>query len=338
MTAAGSFAIEAFGLVKTFGSTRALDGLDLVVPQGSVFGLLGPNGAGKTTAIQILATLIQPDGGAARVLGYDVRKDPRAIRARISLTGQFATLDTSLTGMENLLLQARLLGLSRRAARQQAAELLDAFGLGDAARRPVKTYSGGMQRRLDIAASIVVPPALLFLDEPTTGLDPRGRSQVWEVVRWLAAEGTTVLLTTQYLDEADQLSSRIAVIDQGRIIAHGPPGELKASVGSGVLHVRVAEPGDRGRAHRILERALGVSVYLEQEPVALTARVNAGAAGQDIGDAVARAMSQLSRERIKVTTFALGQPSLDEVFLALTGHTTQDTASESDQAASGAGL
>jgi ABC-2 type transport system ATP-binding protein len=314
--------------VKTFGTTRAVDGLDLAVPRGSVFGLLGPNGAGKTTAIRILATLIKPDAGAARVLGYDVRKDPRAVRSKISLTGQFATLDTSLSGMENLLLQARLLGLTRRAARQRAAELLDAFGLANAARRTVKAYSGGMQRRLDIASSIVVPPALLFLDEPTTGLDPRGRSQVWEMVRWLAREGTTVLLTTQYLDEADQLSSRIAVIDRGKILVHGTPGELKASVGSGVLHVRLAEQGDRERARRILERALGVTVYREPDPAALTARVNGGAGGLDAGGSVAQTMSHLSREGITVITFALGQPSLDEVFLAVTGHTAQDTASE----------
>jgi ABC-2 type transport system ATP-binding protein len=250
------------------------------------------------------------------------------VRARISLTGQFATLDASLTGRENLLLQARLLGLSRRAARERATELLDAFGLADAAGRPVKTYSGGMQRRLDIAASIVVAPALLFLDEPTTGLDPRSRSQVWEMVRWLAREGTTVLLTTQYLDEADQLSGRIAVIDHGTIIADGTPGELKASVGPGVLRVRLAEPGDRDRARQVLQRALGVTVQLEPDPVALTARVNAGAGRQDASDAVAHGMLQLSREGITVTAFALGQPSLDEVFLALTGHTTQNAASK----------
>jgi ABC-2 type transport system ATP-binding protein len=315
-------AIQASGLVKTFGATRAVDGLDLTVPQGGVFGLLGPNGAGKTTIIRILATLTRPDAGQAAVLGHDVRAEPLAVRARISLTGQFATLDASLTGLENLVLQARLLGLSRRAARQRAGELLEVFGLADAAKRPVKAYSGGMQRRLDIAASIVVAPALLFLDEPTTGLDPRSRSQVWETVRWLVAEGTTVLLTTQYLDEADQLSDRIAVIDHGTIIASGTPGELKASVGAGVLHVRLAEPGDRERARRVLERALGVSIQLEPDPAALSARIEA-AAERDIGDAVAHGLLHLSHDGIAVTTFALGQPSLDEVFLALTGHSTQ---------------
>src|SRR5215475_10147896 len=309
-TATGPLAIEASGLVKTFGATRAVDGLDLAVPQGGVFGLLGPNGAGKTTVIRILATLTRPDAGSAKVLGYDVGTDPHAVRSRISLTGQFATLDASLSGMENLLLQARLLGLSRRDARQRSAELLDAFGLADAARRAVKTYSGGMRRRLDIAASMVVAPSLLFLDEPTTGLDPRGRRQVWEMVRWLAREGTTVLLTTQYLDEADQLADRIAVIDHGKIIADGTPGELKASVGAGVLHVRLAEPGDRERAHRILERALGVTVYREPDPVALTARVDGGARGLDTSGAVAQTMSELSREAITVTGFGRSPRSI----------------------------
>ena len=229
MTAAGSFAIEALGLVKTFGTTRALDGLDLAVPQGSVFCLLGRSGTGKTTAVRILATLLRPDAGAVRVLGCDIRKDPHAVRGRIGLTGQFAGLDARLTGMQNLLARARLQGLSRRAARQRAAELLDAFGLADAAGWPVKAYPGGMQRRLDIASSIVVPPALLFLDEPTTGLGPRARSQVWQMVRWLAREGTTVLLTTDRLAEAEQLASRVAVIDRGKIIVHGTPAELKAS-------------------------------------------------------------------------------------------------------------
>jgi ABC-2 type transport system ATP-binding protein len=329
---ATAFAIEASGLVKTFGATRAVDGLDLAVPQGGVFGLLGPNGAGKTTTIRILATLTRPDAGSARVLGHDVTTDPHAVRARISLTGQFATLDTSLTGMENLLLQARLLGLSRRAARERAAGLLAAFGLADAAGRAAKAYSGGMRRRLDIAASIVVTPALLFLDEPTTGLDPRSRSQVWEMVRRLAGEGTTVLLTTQYLDEADRLCGSIAVIDHGTVIAEGTPGDLKASVGSGVLHVRLTEPRDRDRARQILELALGVTVHPDPDPVALTARVSTGAEGQAASDAIAQGMIQLSRAGITVTTFALGQPSLDEVFLALTGRATANAESETNVA------
>ncbi|WP_241431515.1 ATP-binding cassette domain-containing protein [Natrialba hulunbeirensis] len=232
---AAPLAIEIAGLVKHFGETKAVDGIDLQVPAGGIYGLLGPNGAGKTTVIRMLATLLQPDAGTARVFGDDVSTEGNAVRRRVSLTGQFASVDEDLTGRENLVLLARLLGYSRAGARERASELLDAFGLTEAGTRQVKTYSGGMRRRLDIAASIVVTPELLFLDEPTTGLDPRNRNQVWDIIRALVANGTTVLLTTQYLDEADQLADRIAVIDEGRIIAEGTPGELKASVGSGVL-------------------------------------------------------------------------------------------------------
>ena len=228
MTFREPLAIEAYGLVKAFGAIRAVDRLDLSVPSGGVFTLLGPNGAGKTTTIRILTTLTRPDAGVVRVLGHDVTTVPHAVRSRICLTGQFVTVDPSLTGTENLVLYARLLGIGRRAARSRAVELLDAFGLAEAAGRPVRTYSGGMQRRLDIAGSLVTAPALLFLDEPTTGLDPHSRSQVWEAIRWLAAQGTTVLLTTQYLDEADRLSDRIALIDHGRVVAAGTPGELKS--------------------------------------------------------------------------------------------------------------
>jgi ABC-2 type transport system ATP-binding protein len=324
----GTLAIEASGLVKTFRTTRAVDGIDLAVPRGGVFGLLGPNGAGKTTVIRIFATLIRPEAGTAQVLGHDVTADPHAVRSRISLTGQFASLDASLTGMENMVLHARLLGLTRRAARARAAELIGAFGLSGAAGRAVKTYSGGMRRRLDIAASIVVAPALLFLDEPTTGLDPQSRNEVWETVRLLVSQGTTVLLTTQYLDEADQLSDEIAVMDQGKIIARGTPDELKASAGADVIRLRLASPSQRDRARQILARLLGVPAHAEVEPATLTARVP-GVTGSE---AVAWAVSELAWEGIPVTTFALGQPSLDEVFLALTGHTVQGTASEADLA------
>jgi ABC-2 type transport system ATP-binding protein len=321
-------AIEASGLVKTFGITRAVDGLELSVPRGGVFALLGPNGAGKTTTIRIFATLTKPDAGTATVLGHDVSAAPHAVRSGICLTGQFATIDPGLTGTENLVLQARLQGLTRRAARARAAELLAAFGLTDAAGRAVKTYSGGMQRRLDIASSLVVIPALLFLDEPTTGLDPRSRSQVWETVRWLTRQGTTVLLTTQYLDEADRLSDRIAVIDHGTIVAEGTPAQLKSSAGSGVLRVQLADARDRGRAQQVLTAVLGVPVAGEPDPASLTARIDARpskpqdlphAETADASEAVARAMSRLAREGIRVASFALGQPSLDEVFLALTG-------------------
>jgi ABC-2 type transport system ATP-binding protein len=332
MTAAATFALEASGLVKRFGATRAVDGIDLAVPRGGVFGLLGPNGAGKTTAIQIFATLTRPDSGSARVMGHDVVADPHAVRSQISLTGQFATIDGGLTGMENVVLQARLLGLTRQAARARGAELLEAFGLTASAGRAVKSYSGGMQRRLDIACSIVVPPALLFLDEPTTGLDPQSRSQVWETVRLLVRQGTTVLLTTQYLDEADQLSDRIAVMDHGKIIADGTPSQLKASVGSGVLRVGLAAPTEKHRAQQILARTLGVTVRAAPGSAALTAQIEGDAADQGTSEAVAWAMNQLARSGIKVTTFALGQPSLDEVFLALTGHAVQDNAEAGEAA------
>jgi len=227
-----ALAIETEGLVKRFGEKTAVDGIDLAVRAGTVYGVLGPNGAGKTTTIRMLATLLRPDGGSARVLGHDVVADAHAVRSCVSLTGQFASVDEELSGRENLTLIARLLGFKHKAAAARAAELLGAFGLTDAADRLVKTYSGGMRRRLDIAASIVVTPRLLFLDEPTTGLDPRSRNQVWDIVRVLVAAGTTVLLTTQYLDEADQLADRLAIIDHGRIIAEGTPEELKTRVGT----------------------------------------------------------------------------------------------------------
>ena len=322
-------AIEASGLVKVFGEVRAVDGIDLAVPGGAVYGVLGPNGAGKTTAIRTLATLLRPDGGHARVLGHDIVREADAVRSRVSLTGQFASVDEELTGTENLVLLARLLGFSRTHARERAGDLLDAFGLAEAGERLAKTYSGGMRRRLDIAASIVATPDLIFLDEPTTGLDPRSRNQVWEIVRALVGQGTTVLLTTQYLDEADQLADRIAVIDHGRIIAEGTPGELKASVGSGSLHVRVHDPGRRPEAQRLLSQALTVPVRLEPDPVALSACVADA-------EAVAHALADLARSGVAVTDFSLGQPSLDEVFLALTGQpaekpTETDESGETDE-------
>ena len=310
-------AIEASGLVKHFGATRALDGVDLAVPRGSVYGVLGPNGAGKTTAIRILATLLRPDAGSARVFGHDVVRAAAEVRRRISLTAQFASLDQDLTALENLVLLGRLLGCSRRQAKRRARELLAEFDLAEAADRQVLRFSGGMRRRLDIAASIFVRPELLFLDEPTTGLDPRSRSQVWEIVRSIVADGTTVVLTTQYLDEADRLADRIAVIDRGRVIAEGTRGELKASVGAGGVRLRLLDPDQSDRARRVLSGALGVPVQAERDPAALAARIPA-----EHGEAaalVSRALGELVREGVGVSDFSLAQPSLDEVFLALTG-------------------
>ena len=304
-------AIEATGLVKTFGQTRAVDGVDLSVRRGCVYGVLGPNGAGKTTTIRMLATLIRPDAGSARVLGHDVVAEPDAVRGLISLTGQLASVDEELTGRENLVLLARLLGLRGRAARDRAAELLEAFDLEAASGKLVKHFSGGMRRRLDIAASLVVTPELVFLDEPTTGLDPRSRGSVWDIVRALVGEGTTVLLSTQYLEEADQLADGLAVIDRGRVIAEGTPGQLKASVGTATLALRLHDPADRPAAARLLERRLG-AVVLEAEPASLSATC-------PDADAAAAALAELASAGLRTAAFSLGQPSLDEVFLALTG-------------------
>jgi ABC-2 type transport system ATP-binding protein len=320
-----TLAIETEGLVKVFGETRAVDGIDLAVRAGTVYGVLGPNGAGKTTTLRVLATLLRPDAGRARVLGHDVVAEADAVRGLVSLTGQFASVDEELTGRENLVLLGRLLGFSRRPAEERAGELLDAFGLTEAADRLVSTYSGGMRRRLDIGASIVVTPELLFLDEPTTGLDPRSRNQVWEIIRILVAAGTTVLLTTQHLDEADQLAHRIAIIDHGKVIAEGTPGALKASVGSGSLRVRLHDPEQRPVAERVLAAALDAPVQLESDPAALSAR----AADPE---RVAAALAELASSGANVAEFALGQPSLDEVFLALTGRPTEPTTTEEDAA------
>jgi ABC-2 type transport system ATP-binding protein len=328
---ASGLAIETSGLVKVFGETRAVDGVDLAVPAGTVYGVLGPNGAGKTTTVRMLATLLRPDGGEARVFGHDVLREADAVRGRVSLTGQYASVDEDLTGMENLVLLGRLLGHRKPAARQRAAQLLEAFGLADAAGKQVKNYSGGMRRRIDIAASILNTPDLLFLDEPTTGLDPRSRNQVWDIVRAVVSRGTTVLLTTQYLDEADQLASRIAVIDRGKVIAEGTKGELKASVGAGAVHLRLRDAAQRPEAERLLARVLEARIQLDPDPVALTARVGTRGDGRGAAEQASRALAELARSGITVDTFSLGQPSLDEVFLALTdrpaAHTTASTGS-----------
>ncbi|MGH7506921.1 MAG: ATP-binding cassette domain-containing protein, partial [Longimicrobiales bacterium] len=271
------------------------------------------NGAGKTTTIRVLATLLRPDAGRAHVLGHDVAREPEAVRRKVSLTGQYASVDEDLTGTENLILIARLLGMSWSASKARAKELLETFELADAGGRQVRTYSGGMRRRLDIAASLVRTPELLFLDEPTTGLDPRSRNQVWDMVRSIAAAGTTVLLTTQHLDEADRLADRLAVIDHGNLIAEGTSRELKTSVGGRTLHIRVTAAERLGEAEGMLKRMLGPDVRNGTDPQTLSALV--------VNEAtVADALSALAAAGIGVAEFSMGQPSLDEVFFALTGH------------------
>src|SRR5687768_742544 len=325
MTTHSTLAIEATGLEKSFGETRAVAGVDLAVRAGSVYGVLGPNGAGKTTTIRMLATLLKPDAGEAKVLGHDIVSDDDAVRGLVALTGQLASVDEDLTGRENLILLGWLLGLSRADAKTRADELLEAFGLADASAKLVKHYSGGMRRRLDIAASLVVTPQVLFLDEPTTGLDPRSRNQVWDIIRALKGEGTTILLCTQYLEEADQLADGIAVIDRGKVIAEGTPAQLKASVGSAALHIRLLDPEQRSDAEQILTRELGAA-YLEPDPAALSVQCSDP-------DRAAEAVAELGRSNIRIAGFSLGQPSLDEVFLALTGRPAEDATADEEVAA-----
>jgi ABC-2 type transport system ATP-binding protein len=307
-------AIHARGLVKHFGDVRAVDGIDLDVPRGMIFAILGPNGAGKTTLMRMLATLARPDAGAASVMGHDLIGAPHEVRAAISMTGQFASLDEDLTGRENLVMLARLWGFRGRSAKARADELLAAFGLADAALKQVKDYSGGMRRRLDIAASLIITPGVLFLDEPTTGLDPTARQAVWRMIRTLAESGVTILLTTQYLDEADQLAARIAVIDHGRKIAEGTSRELKKATGSGFLHVALADAGRLEDAVRILEHRLGGHVQRSVEGAHLS--IMAGSP-RDANEA----LNALIDAGIELADFSMGSPSLDEVFFALTGAT-----------------
>ena len=305
-------AISARGMVKTFGALRAVDGIDLTVPRGMIFAILGPNGAGKTTLMRMLATLARPDAGSATVMGHDLLQSPHEVRSSIAMTGQFASLDEDLTGRENLVLLARLWGFRGRAAKGRADDLLAAFGLSDAAAKQVKNYSGGMRRRLDIAASLIVTPGVLFLDEPTTGLDPNARKDVWRMIRGLAESGVTILLTTQYLDEADQLAARIAVIDHGKKIAEGTSRELKAATGSGFLHISLADPARLDEAASILERRLGQSVQRGAEGAQLSVLGSTAKAANE-------ALAELIAGDIELSDFSMGQPSLDEVFFALTG-------------------
>ena len=314
-------AIEAKALVKRFGSTMALNGLDLCVPQGGILGMLGPNGAGKTTAVRVLATLLRPDSGHARVLGADVVTQAAEVRRRIGLTGQYAALDNSLTGRANLVMIGRLSRLGRAEARRRADELLDRFDLTGAAGRAVKTYSGGMRRRLDLAASLIGRPEVLFLDEPTTGLDPRSRAVMWDIIRDLATGGTTLLLTTQYLDEADRLASQIAVVDGGRMIAQGSPDELKDKAGQDRVSVTLAPGTDTAAA------VAAVSAHAAG-PVAVGAGDRLTAQVPAYDGITTDLVRSLDLAGVRVTSIAVDRPSLDDVFLALTGHGVAEGAAQ----------
>ncbi len=309
-------AIETRGLVKVFGKNRAVDGIDLAVPTGCIFGLLGPNGAGKTTAINVLATLLKPDGGSAKIFGHDIQHEAQIVRQLISVTGQYATIDEKLSATENLVIFGRLLGLSGPEARKKAAGLLEEFGLADAAKRTVDKFSGGMRRRLDIAAGLIVQPPLIFLDEPTTGLDPITRNQMWSKIKQLIATGSTILLTTQYLDEADQLADRIAVIDHGRVVAQGTPHELKSKIGAAALHLQVADKKDIAEAVRIVQTVLQVKAS-KSEPALIIAPM---ADPERITDL----LMSLREAGIRLAEVSVQEPTLDEVFLSLTGHTQQE--------------
>jgi ABC-2 type transport system ATP-binding protein len=308
-------AIRAEGLRKRYGKARALDGFDLTVPAGSVYGLLGPNGAGKTTAVRILTTLLRFDAGVARVAGFDVVREPAEVRARIGLTGQYAAVDEILSGRQNLMLFGRLYHLGRRQAASRADELLEQFGLTAAAGRSVQQYSGGMRRRLDLAASLIMTPSVLFLDEPTTGLDPRSRNALWDAVRSLVTGGTTVLLTTQYLDEADRLADRVSVVDSGRVVASGTPDELKSAVGGDRVEVVVRSPADLDRAASVLERIGPVERDAELHRLSVPVRDRVAAL-----TAVARTLDDAG---VAVEDVALRRPTLDEAFLHLTGRSSQ---------------
>jgi ABC-2 type transport system ATP-binding protein len=318
-------AISVTGLVKSFGDVRALDGVDLQVPSGNVLGLLGPNGAGKTTTVRVLTTLLKPDAGTVLVTGLDVDRDAVALRSRIGLAGQYAAVDENLTGLENLVMVGRLYGERRAAARSRGEELLERFDLVEAAKRPAKTYSGGMRRRLDLAAALVARPPVLFLDEPTTGLDPRSRLEVWATIEGLVAEGTTVLLTTQYLDEADRLADLIAVIDRGHVIAEGTPDELKDRVGGERLEVHLADSGAVDAAVGALAPMSDEPPSADQETVRLTVRRRTGT--------IVEAVRRLDEVGVAVDDLGLRRPTLDDVFLSLTGHAAEATGDDEEEKA-----
>jgi ABC-2 type transport system ATP-binding protein len=312
-------AVEAVDLVKVFakGNVRALDGVSLQVAPGTVLGLLGPNGAGKTTAVRILSTILTPDAGRAAVLGHDVVREADAVRQLIGLAGQYATVDENLTGRENLRMIGRLSHMPRRPTLQRADALLEEFGLAEAANRPLKTYSGGMRRRLDLAAALVSRPPVLFLDEPTTGLDPQSRQDLWLVIEELVAAGTTVLLTTQYLEEADRLAQRVVVVDHGQVIAEGTPGELKADLGATVIEITLTDPAAAALAAALLGRQSAKEPTVDGARVELTV--------EDGPRVAAEALRRLDQEQVTVVGLALREPSLDDVFLSLTGHRAEPT-------------
>ena len=315
--------VIAENLVKTYrnGEVRALDGLSLEVEEGTVLGVLGPNGAGKTTTVRVLATLLKPDSGRAMVGGIDVVKNPKAVREIIGLSGQYAAVDETLTGWDNLVMFGRLYHLSSQAANARAQELLEQFSLADDAKRPIKTFSGGMRRRLDLAASLIIRPKVLFLDEPTTGLDPRGRMEMWKVIEGLVKDGVTLLLTTQYLEEADQLTDEIAVIDRGKVIARGTSDQLKTQVGGERLELIVAE-GDIARAREIADRVGGSTSTVDAGLRKISTPVTTG------GEALVGLLRELDSAKIHPLDIALKRPSLDDVFMSLTGHVAEELAEE----------
>ncbi len=310
-----ALAVEAKGLVKIFGDNRAVDGVDLSIPTGCIYGVLGPNGAGKTTTIRMLATLLKPDAGSALIFGHDVLKNGHIARQLIGVTGQYASVDESLSATENLVIFSKLLGLSGSQARKKAKDLLEEFGLSEAAHRPLSKYSGGMRRRLDLAASLIAEPPLIFLDEPTTGLDPRTRNQMWGTIRRLVTNGSTVVLTTQYLDEADQLADRIAVIDRGRVIAEGTPHELKSKIGVVSLELKLTDSTNLAAAGEIVKKLLAADVHISEKQI-LTAPMSDPEVITDLLIALRAASITLAEVSVKT-------PTLDEVFLAITGHETE---------------
>ncbi len=316
-------AVKATGLVKTFGDFRAVDGIDLEVRRGEIFGVLGPNGAGKTTMLSMLATLLSIDEGQAEIFGVDVRREPHRIRQLLGVTGQYASVDENLTASENLWLFGRLQGVASREAKETAERLLLQFALEEAADKPISQFSGGMRRRLDLAASLITRPPLIFLDEPTTGLDPRTRGQMWDTIRGLVADGSTILLTTQYLDEADQLADRIAVIDRGRKVAEGTPEELKTSVGDSTLQLQLSDGADQALAIDVVRKVLGEEPVLTPE----SGRMNVAL---DDANRAADVLIGLRQAGIGISSVSVDKPTLDEVFLALTGHDTGESSDHTD--------